>query len=103
MIDRLTTAPKNQFNEFELFEGDIDYLVNRVTSSLLGDVPTKHSTKSGVLTQMGIDLGQCSNKLYYYHLQNDTYINVITYVVTIQIYEYYIYFKCIYSKNNQVQ
>lgn len=70
MIDRLTTAPKNQFNEFELFEGDIDYLVNRVTSSLLGDVPTKHSTKSGVLTQMGIDLGQCSNKLYYYHLQN---------------------------------
>lgn len=70
MINELTKPPEYMIESFDSFSGDLNYLINRVESSSPPTIPSKHSTNSGLLTNMGIDLGTCSHRLYFHHLQN---------------------------------
>ena len=52
--------------KFEGFTGSEPYLVNRVTNSNhLTNIPFTHSQMSGLLCEMGIDLGRCDVYTYY--------------------------------------
>ena len=52
--------------EFEEFNGDEEFLLTRVMSSNhLSNLPYKHESGSGLLSELGIDLGRCDVYMYY--------------------------------------
>ena len=55
--------------KFESFEGDLEYLINKISESdLLNASPQVHSTSSGILSHLGIDLGRCDVYTYYNYI-----------------------------------
>ena len=70
MRNILTNPPLQPINDFSGFTGDLSHIVERILSSSLPSVPYKHSPESGLLTNMAVDIGQCSLGVYYSYLQN---------------------------------
>lgn len=54
---------------FSVFKGNLEEVCYRITSTTYPTVPTKHSSKSGLMMNIGIDLGVCTQELYLNHLQ----------------------------------
>ena len=55
--------------KFEDFTGNESYLINRITNSNhLTNIPFIHSQMSGLLSELGIDLGRCDVYTYYNYI-----------------------------------